>query len=159
MAIANEVVDDAFKDAKEFLSKNKERTDFNQAAAEAIIADLQKIANDNSVARPTRSQALVYMSGIHGRISDKLRANGGTAHGKKALACLKLAINLDGQNKNAGTAYATTIHRMIKKNLVTRKFIEGGMGIDLEDEAKNAVKVLESMGMKSFEGYEDLKNF
>lgn len=148
-----------FDEARAFLAKYSDNVNFEVKEAEVIIAALTKVANDTTVVKGDRSQAFVYMAGMHGRISDKLQANGGTAHGKKALNFLKDGMKMDGTNKNAGNAYATTIYRLIQKNYVTRKFIEAGLSITLADEAKAAVKALDSLGLTSHPGYKALKDF
>jgi hypothetical protein len=159
--LSQDVKDDSLEAALSasvlFLDKYKESVKFDQKEAEFL---LKRILSFVDKASPkNKSQIYLMASGIHGRISDKLRSNGGPEHGKLALSYLKQSLHHNRMNQSAAKAFATTISRFSEKNFVMRKFIEAGLGIKIDAEVKLAMKYLEDAGLKSDPLYQNLKKF
>ncbi len=154
-----EEVENVFRKAWDFLNTYKDRVDFDLAILKKIALEIESISTNVTEKPSVRSQAYLYLSGIHAKMSDKLRSNGGIAEGKIAYKSVKAAMAMDATNKDAVNVFATMIYRMIQKNFITRKLIESSMKISLAYEAKEAVKVLEKMGLTSHPGYETLKDY
>lgn len=145
--------------AELFLAKNKERVDFEVEPAKALIERLKKFGNSDKLAAKEKAQLWLLASGIHGRLSDKLRANGGAAHGKAGLECLKKAIGFDRKNMNVSKTYGAVISGFCEKNFLVRKIIEKTIGISLSEEVPAAIKLLEENGQTSEPTYTKLKSF
>ena len=136
----------AIRAGLQFLDQHKADVDFEVEPTLEIARTVRQTAEDEALAPMIRSRAHLVLAGIHGKISDLLRAHGGTAHGKLALLSLHEAIRLNPKNGDAAIAFATTIARMLAKGRITRRFIEIGMGISLELESEKALKALEAAG-------------
>ena len=140
-----------------FLQHNQKRTDFDIKAAKALLERILPFSDKAS--DKDKSRIYLQASGIHGRISDKLRSNGGAGHAKEAINYLKKSLHHDKNNQSAAKAFATTISAFTDKAWVTRKFIETGLGIEIDKEVKAALKYLEVAGLKSDPLYKKLKAF
>lgn len=145
--------------AQLFLAKYKDSVEFNIADARAITERLRKHASNASLPGVQRSELWLFASGMHGRMADKLRANGGTEQGKLALAAIKTSLAITKTYKKAALAYAETITAFTKRGLVARKFIEAGLGISIADEAKACMKAMEVAGVANDPMYKVLKDF
>ena len=147
----------ALKASALFLETYKESVKFDQKEAEILLKRILSFTEKAS--SQEKSQIYLMASGIHGRISDKLRSNGGTHHGKLAISYLKQSLQHNKMNQSAAKAFATTISNFSEKNFVMRKFIEAGLEISIADEVKLAMKHLEEAGLRSDPLYRRLKNF
>lgn len=145
--------------AELFLSKYKDSVDFDIADARAITERLRKHAANTTLPKIKRSELWLFASGMHGRMADKLRANGGTEQGKLALGAIKTSLGLSPTYKKGALAYAETITAFTKRGLVARKFIEAGLGISIADEAKLCMKAMEVAGVANDPMYKVLKDF
>lgn len=142
-----------------FLEHNKERTDFDLDSAQSLVIKIEKQAARSSLSAHEKSRLWLMSSGVHGRIADKLRANGGTEEGKLALSCIKKSLSFNKNNKEAAKAYATTIARFTERSFVVRKFIESGLEIKIGDEVKSAMKSMEAANITNDPLYQQLKDF
>src|SRR5437868_5434570 len=83
------------KVAELWLQKNEKTVDFETEPAKQLAERLKKHAGNTTLANPFRSQLWLLASGMHGKIADKLRANGGLEQGSLALQCIKTSLQLD----------------------------------------------------------------
>ena len=140
-----------------FMSEYHNKTDFDPKSAHALIARLKKFANSDKESNKVRSKLWLLTSGVHGRLADKLRANGGAEQGKFALQSLKKSLSFDKTNKDAAIAYATTITNLGARGFVAKKFIENALEVKLSNEVKTSLKSMEEAGLTSHPLYSQLK--
>lgn len=131
------------KAAELFLDRFKESVEFDEPSAKALAVRLKKHGENPALSNKDRSKLWLLASGIHGRLADKLRVNGGLEQGKFALGAIKKSISLDKSYKSAAQAYATTIIAFSEQSFIARKFIESNMEIKISTEAKSAMKAME----------------
>lgn len=75
--------------AQLFLKKYESKVDFNIDVAERLLSRLQKFAESENLSNKKKSQCWLFISGVRGKLADKLRMNGGPREGKLALEALK----------------------------------------------------------------------
>jgi hypothetical protein len=145
------------KAAELFLSQYKDSVEFDVASAKELSERLTKHAGSSKLSPQVRSQLWLLAAGVHGRLADKLRANGGLEQGKFALNAIKTSLSLDKNYKSAAISYATTISAFTEQNFISKKFIEANMDIKISGEVKSALKAMEDAGLMNHELYQKLK--
>lgn len=148
------------KTAKAFLSLHESDVNFNvKKDAEPIQFALENAIKSSVYSAHEKCMLSTTLAGIYGKISDKLRSNGGVEYASKALNSLKNAVIFDSNSIEASKAYAKTIKRFTEQNFISRKFIESSMSISIEYEANNAMKALSKTNQNTTETYRVLKSF
>jgi hypothetical protein len=143
--------------AAEFLAKNENGTGFEINEAQRLLSALRPITVDAAASARVKSDAMLQMSGIEGKIADKLRSNGGTEHGIEARKWLVASLKADPSNQNTARAYGKMIVGMCDHNWIVKGFIQRAMGIDLQQEARFAVAALATAGITNDPLCEKLK--
>jgi hypothetical protein len=123
--------------ATTYLMAIKSRIDFKDNESNAFISQLTPICNDSEVEAKFRSKACTILSGIHGKIAQKLQL-AGIENGKTAFHYLQQSLALDPQNVDAILGHAQVVAKIYDQGFVIRNVAEAKLNISFKDEAQKA---------------------
>lgn len=121
---------------------------FNESEANNFILKVTPLCESSSVKQKFRSTACTRLSGLHGKIAQKLQL-GGISNGKKAYTYLKKALELDPNNRDAITGHANTVYAVYNKGFLARKAVEINLGVSINEEVRFAKTNLERINQSN----------
>lgn len=135
--------EDFLKLSSAYLKQIKSTKEFQENVSLAHKKHLLEIVSNTHLSPKIRSRAQLICSGIVGRLAEKKQS---AKLGKESFEMVKKAMKIDPTYEDAKTSYITAINELSKRNFVVRKVIESSLEIDLDNEVKSAMKIVEKEG-------------
>ena len=129
---------DRIQEGHAFLVTYAHSTSFDTDSAERLATDLDHYDCHGEI--PVCNDALLVSSAIHGMLSGKLKANGGIAHLKVALANLNSVFATNQSNAESSIGYGTLMAALATQNAMNRFFIETALGINIRRDSLDAIR-------------------
>lgn len=141
--------------ATTYLASIGNSVDFKENEAILFINKLTPVCEGSSTDKIFRSRACTRLSGLHGKMAQKLKMNG-ISNGKFAYRYLKMALQLDSNNKDAILGHAMTVAELSNQNYFVKKIIESNLEANFADEARYAKANLERVNLTKHPLYQRL---
>lgn len=141
--------------ATTYLASIGSGVDFKENEALIFINKLTPVCENSPADKTFRSRACTRLSGLHGKMAQKLKMDG-ISNGKFAYKYLKLALQLDANNKEAIIGHAMTVAELSNQNYFVKKIIESNLEANFADEARYAKANLERVNLTRHPLYQRL---
>lgn len=140
-----------------YLGSIQTSTNFLEKDANSFITSIMPICENNKLDAKFRSRACIIISGLHGKLAQKLQMSG-MADGKIAYKYLQKSLELDPLNVEAVTGHAIAIIGLSDQGYIVRKLAERGLNTNIKDEAMKAKGNLERINQTSNPLYKQILN-
>lgn len=125
-----------------YFSTIQDSVDFSEKEANRLISSVKPICENNNLESKFRSRACSVVSGLHGKLAQKLQM-GGISDGKSSYQYLQKSLALDPENEEAITGHAFVIIGLSDQGYIVRKLAERSLNTKIKDEAVKAKGNLE----------------
>ena len=113
---------------------------FDEAVANKFIDSITPICEIENLEKKFQSKVCTTLSGLHGKLADKLRMKG-IQNGKSVFRYLKKALLLDSENIVAAIQHAEATLGVYDEGIIGRKVAAKALGIVLDNELRACQKI------------------
>lgn len=143
--------------AANYLTSIQGSVSFSEKEANRLISSIKPICENNDLGSKFRSKACIMLSGLHGKLAQKLEM-GGIADGKSSYQYLQKSLALDPNNEEAITGHAAVIIGLSEQGFLIRKLAERSLNTSIKDEAVKAKGNLERINQTTNPLYKQILN-
>lgn len=140
-----------------YLISISDSSTFSENEANIFINSTKPICENNTLDSKFRSRACITVSGLHGKLAQKLQMSG-LSDGKSSYKYLQKSLALDPDNEEAITGHAFAIIGLSDQGYIVRKLAERSLNTKIKDEAVKAKGNLERINKTSSPLYKQILN-